>query len=107
MQRPIKERISKLREEIARIREANRLYVQGERKTPSAASDHERRLQRLQEILDELMSLTEWKRVWVLYIESTSPIYCSAEPRQFSLRKDEIEIKYKLWVNSCARRNYS
>jgi hypothetical protein len=62
MQRPIKERISKLREEIARIREANQLYVQDKRRIPSAVSDHERRMQRLQEILDELMSLTDWKQ---------------------------------------------
>ena len=26
------------------------------------ASDHERRLQRLQEIMDELRSLTDWKK---------------------------------------------
>jgi len=62
MQRPVKERIAKLREEIAQIREANRLYVQGGDKRPGTAPDQERRLQRLQEILDELMSLTEWKK---------------------------------------------
>jgi hypothetical protein len=60
---PIKERIGKLREEIAQIREANRLYLQGGRKKPGAAADQERRLQRLQEILDELVSLTDWKKV--------------------------------------------
>ena len=62
MQQPIKERIAKLREEIAQIREANQVYVQGGRKTPSAATDHERRMQRLEEIFDELMSLTDWKK---------------------------------------------
>jgi lipid II:glycine glycyltransferase (peptidoglycan interpeptide bridge formation enzyme) len=61
MPRPIKERIAKLREEIARISEANRLYLQDGKKTPDAP-DQERRLQRLQEILDELMSLTDWKK---------------------------------------------
>jgi hypothetical protein len=61
MPRPIKERIAKLREEIARISEANRLYLQDGKKTPGAP-DQERRLQRLQEILDELMSLTDWKK---------------------------------------------
>jgi hypothetical protein len=61
MQRPVKERIRKLREEIAEIREASRLYLQGGKKIPGAA-DHQRRLQRLQEILDELMSLTDWKK---------------------------------------------
>jgi len=60
---PVKERIAKLREEIAQIREANRLYLQGGRKKPGAAADQERRLQRLQEILDELVSLTDWKKV--------------------------------------------
>jgi hypothetical protein len=28
-----------------------------------AAGDHERRLQRLQEILDELAALTDWKKL--------------------------------------------
>ena len=54
MQTPVKERIGKLREEIAQISEANRLYMGGSKKLPSAAGDQERRLQRLQEILDEL-----------------------------------------------------
>jgi hypothetical protein len=63
MQQPVKERIAKMREEIAQIREANRLYVQGGKKIPGSASDHERRLQRLQEILDELVSLTDWKKL--------------------------------------------
>jgi hypothetical protein len=30
---------------------------------PGAAGEQQRRLQRLQEILDELMSLTDWKKV--------------------------------------------
>lgn len=62
MQTPVKERIEKLREEIAQISEANQLYMRG-KKMPGAAGDHERRLQRLQEILDELMSLTDWKKI--------------------------------------------
>jgi lipid II:glycine glycyltransferase (peptidoglycan interpeptide bridge formation enzyme) len=61
MQKSVKERIAKLREEIAQISEANREYLQSGRKAPGAA-DHERRLQRLQEILDELVALTDWKR---------------------------------------------
>ena len=32
------------------------------RRDEGAAADHERRLQRLQEILDELMALTDWKK---------------------------------------------
>jgi hypothetical protein len=63
MQQPVKERIAKLREEIARIREANRLYLHGDKKMPGSASDQERRLQRLQEILDELVALTDWKKL--------------------------------------------
>jgi hypothetical protein len=62
MQQPVKQRIAKLGEEISQIREANRLYLQSSKKKPGAASDQERRLQRLQEILDELISLTDWKK---------------------------------------------
>lgn len=63
MQNPVKDRILKLREEIAAISEANRLYMQGGRKVPGAAADHSRRLQRLQDILDELAALTDWKKL--------------------------------------------
>jgi hypothetical protein len=61
MPRPIQERITNLRKEIAQINAENLQYVQSGRKPP-AASDHERRIQRLQEILDELASLTDWKK---------------------------------------------
>ncbi len=54
MPRPVKERIAKLRAEIAQIGEANREYLRGGKKPPGAA-DQERRFQRLQEILDELL----------------------------------------------------
>jgi len=64
MQNPVKERIVKLREEIAQISEANCLYLHGgKKKMPGTTGVHERRLQRLQEILDELVSLTDWKKV--------------------------------------------
>jgi hypothetical protein len=63
MQNPVKERIVKLREEIAQLSEANRLYLQSGKNKPGAAGDHERRLQRLQEILDELVALTDWKKL--------------------------------------------
>ena len=64
MLNPVKERIVKLREEIAQVSEANRLYLHGgKKKAHSAAADHERRLQRLQEILDELVALTDWKKL--------------------------------------------
>jgi hypothetical protein len=58
---PIQKRIADLRKEIAQINEEDLQYVQGGRKPPGAA-DHERRLQRLQEILGELASLTDWKK---------------------------------------------
>jgi hypothetical protein len=61
MPQPIRERIAKLREEIAQISAANRQYVQDGKKPPGAP-DHERRLQRLEEIRDELISLTDWKK---------------------------------------------
>jgi hypothetical protein len=63
MQNPVKERIAKLRDEIAKISEADRLYSQGGKKLHGATGDHERRLQRLQEILDELVALTDWKKL--------------------------------------------
>jgi hypothetical protein len=64
MQNPVKERIAKLRDEIAEISETNRLYLHGGKRKPhGAAGDHERRLQRLQEILDELVALTDWKKL--------------------------------------------
>jgi len=57
MPRAVKDRIAKLRREIAEIREASSLYVQRGKKQWETA-DHERRLQRLQEIMDELKALT-------------------------------------------------
>ena len=63
MQNPVKERIVKLREEIAQISEASRLYLRSGKNKLDAAGDHERRLQRLQEILDELAALTDWKKL--------------------------------------------
>jgi hypothetical protein len=63
MQNPVKERIAKLRDEIAKISEAHLLYMRGGKQIQGAAGNHKRRLQRLQEILDELASLTDWKKV--------------------------------------------
>jgi hypothetical protein len=59
----VKERIAKLREEIAQVREANHQYLQGDKKSLATTPDHERRIQRLKDILDELASLTEWKQL--------------------------------------------
>lgn len=61
MQEPIKERVHKLREEVAEISEVKRPYLHGSKKD-TGSNEHEWRLQRLQEILDELVSLTDWKK---------------------------------------------
>ena len=57
----IAERIKELRREIAKLTEANRKYLVGT-KYGSAAADSERRFQRLIEIVEELKSLTDWKK---------------------------------------------
>jgi hypothetical protein len=57
---PIRKYIDKLREEIAQINAANSLYLQSGKKPPGTA-DHQRRRERLQEILNELKSLTDWR----------------------------------------------
>jgi hypothetical protein len=61
MQQLISERIKELRREIAEISDANRKFSRG-RKYGSAEADQERRIQRLQAILDELITLTDWKK---------------------------------------------
>jgi hypothetical protein len=48
---------------MAQISEASRVYMQSRKKVPGSAGDHERRLQRLQEIRDELMALADWKKL--------------------------------------------
>ena len=62
MQSPVKERVQKLRQEIAEITNANQSYVNSNRTNPVAAAEQQRRLQRLLEILDELRTLTDWKK---------------------------------------------
>jgi hypothetical protein len=52
-----------LRDEIAQIREAERLYLQGGKNKLDAVGDHARRLQRLQEILEQLNALTDWRKL--------------------------------------------
>lgn len=61
MLQPITERIKELREEIAKINEANRIYLKCENRRIGAAA-HERRIERLQEIIEEILALTEWKK---------------------------------------------
>ena len=58
----IRERVETLRREIAETQKLNLAYLQMPRPHPVAMNDHERREQRLQEIMDELQSMTEWKK---------------------------------------------
>ena len=62
MPQPVAERVKELRDEIAEISQANRAYVH-DPKYGSAVAAHERRFQRLLEIVDELKSLTDWKKL--------------------------------------------
>jgi hypothetical protein len=62
MQEAIKERVRKLREEIAQISQESHLYAQGGKRMSTAAAEQERRIERLEEILKELKSLTDWKK---------------------------------------------
>ena len=61
MQSPVKERVQQLRQEIADTTEANGKFVKMHYKHGGAVAEHERRLQRLKEIMDELRALTDWK----------------------------------------------
>jgi hypothetical protein len=63
MQTPVKEPIAKVRDERTQIREAERLYLQGGKNKLDAVGDHARRLQRLQDILDQLVALTDWRKL--------------------------------------------
>ena len=60
MPRLVKERIKKLCEEIAEISKENVLRGRAKKNTP-ADSEQQRRVQRLQEILDEVLSRTTGK----------------------------------------------
>lgn len=62
MARPITERIKALRAEISELTKANRMYLKSP-KYGSATADYERRFQRLLEIVEELNSLTDWKKI--------------------------------------------
>jgi hypothetical protein len=62
MPQPVAERIKMLRDEIAEIDRANRAYLR-DPKYGSAVAASERRLQRLLEIVEEMKSLTDWKKL--------------------------------------------
>ncbi len=57
----IAELVKELRREIAEIIEQNRKYLRNEKADFSGGQ--ERRVQRLMEIKEELMSLNKWKKV--------------------------------------------
>jgi hypothetical protein len=58
----IQERVEALRQEIAEIQRLNLAYWQTPRPNFSAMEDNARREQRLREILNELESMTDWKK---------------------------------------------
>ena len=63
MQSPVKERVQKLREEIADLDLANRMYVHRRFHRPVETAKHEQRRQRLKEIMNEVRGMTEWKEM--------------------------------------------
>jgi len=58
----IRERVDAMRREIAAIQRLSLAYLQMPRPHPVAMNDHARRDERLKEIMDELKSMTEWKK---------------------------------------------
>jgi hypothetical protein len=58
----IRERVEALRREIAAIQKQKLAYLQMPRPDFIAMNDQARRDQRLNEIMDELKSMTEWKK---------------------------------------------
>ena len=58
----IGERVEALRREIADIQKLNLAYLQTPRPDFNAINDHVRRDLRLKQIMDELRSMTEWKK---------------------------------------------
>jgi hypothetical protein len=58
----IQERVDVLRQEIAEIQRLNLAYLQTPRPNFGETADHARREQRLREIMDELRSMTDWKK---------------------------------------------
>jgi len=58
----IRERVEELRREIADIQQKNLAYLQIPKPDFTAMHDHERREQRLKDIMRELNSMTDWKK---------------------------------------------
>ena len=64
MQDPVKKRIVTLREEIAQISEANRLYLHGgKKKMPGTTGITNVACNGCWKSLDELVALADWKKV--------------------------------------------
>ena len=57
----IRERVEALRREIAELQKLNLEYLQMPWPSFLVTSEHQRREQRLSEIMDELRSMTDWK----------------------------------------------
>jgi hypothetical protein len=62
MEGDIQERVEALRREIGEIQKLNLAYSQSSRPDFNAMNDHVRREQRLREIMEELKSMTDWKK---------------------------------------------
>ena len=60
----ISERVEALRREIAEIQMLSLAYLQKPKPDFNAINDHARRSQRLTEIMDQLRSMTEWKKTY-------------------------------------------
>jgi hypothetical protein len=58
----VQERVEALRREIAEIQESSLAYLQKPRGNITAVYEHQRRQERLQQIMDELKSMTDWKK---------------------------------------------
>jgi hypothetical protein len=58
----IRQRVDALRREIAEIQQLNLAYLQTPIRHFMAINDQMRREQRLREIMDELKSMTDWKK---------------------------------------------
>ena len=58
----ISERVDALRREIAEIQRLNLAYLQMPRPHPVAMKDHAKHGHRLRELMNELESVTDWKK---------------------------------------------
>ena len=58
----IRDRVEVLRHEIAEIQKLNLAHLQKPRPDYIAMNDHAMREQRLKDIMDELNSMTDWKK---------------------------------------------